>query len=183
MSLDAIQLALRLYSAPASLQRVRKAALPDGIETLLAIAAGDPESVRLTSAKVGRQPGDVRLACAFFVEQVLLAEDADDHRVLGSSRATPVVDIGRRRKLLLRWLHPDVASQHVADGLTDRSMYAARVVGAWQRICATDAASSTSALVAQPAVKRPKPSAKTLKRGRVGLLEAIRSYFYGRSGS
>jgi hypothetical protein len=183
VSLEATKLALRLYNAPASLSRVRKDTLPEGLETLLEIAAGDMDAVNFAAARVGRSAVELRLACGFYVEQVLLADDADDYRVLGCSRTTPMADILRRRTLLLRWLHPDVKNKHVSEGATDRSMFAARVVSAWQRVNRTGTVTDQGTAATASSSRRKRSSTAPAKRDHNTLIETLRSYFYGGSNS
>ena len=70
----------------------------------------------------------MRLAAAFFIEQILFAPDADSYRVLGANSQANAAELRRNVALLLKWLHPDV------DQSGDRSVFVGRVTTAWNNI-------------------------------------------------
>ena len=122
----AVRLAIDLLHLPARIRYVRSQPLPDGVFTLLNIAAGDEQVTAAAAAAVDRSSDLVREAAAFFIEQILLCPDADSYRVLGSDRRASAAELRRNMVLLLRWLHPDVV--HAGN----RSIFALRVTGAWE---------------------------------------------------
>ena len=121
----ALKTAVELLHLPSRAASVRAGPLPEGILTLLRVAAGDSELTNQVSASEGRSPDVVREAAAFFLEQVLLHADADSYRVLGATRAASYQELRHNMSLLLQWLHPDL------DGREPRSVFAARVTRAW----------------------------------------------------
>ncbi len=124
----AVRVAIDLVHVPSRVRRVRDAPLPDGIETLLRVAAGD-ESVEAAAAlAVGRPRELVRKAAAFYIEQILLCPDADSYRVLGADATATAPELRRNMALLLRWLHPDMDRHGV------RSLFAGRVTQAWETL-------------------------------------------------
>lgn len=83
------------------------------------------------SRATGRSEGQLRHAASFFVEQILLADSSDFHRVLGGDCDTPVDLLRRHMALMMRWSHPDVVQ---AGSSVDRSVFAGRVTGAWNAL-------------------------------------------------
>jgi hypothetical protein len=121
----ALRAAIDLLHVPSRVRALRSTPLPHGIPFLLEIAAGDADAEAQAVTLTGRDPSVVRRAAAFFIEQILLAPDADSYRVLGASKTADPTDLRRNMALLLRWLHPDKDPQN------DRSLFAARVTRAW----------------------------------------------------
>ncbi len=124
----AISAAADLLRSPTRVRLARSSPLPDGIETLLRIVAGEEEATAEASAALGRDADTVRRAAEFFVEQVLLDPASDHYRVLGAAQDAATSDLRRNMALLLRWLHPDIGENSV------RSVYAGRVTSAWERL-------------------------------------------------
>jgi hypothetical protein len=124
----ALKLAIDLLHVPSRVRSMRSAVLPGDVPTLLEIAAGNPETTRRASEATGRNQEIIRNAAAFFIEQILLAPDADSYRVLGGNAQTSSTDLRRNMALLLRWLHPDMGH----NGRGDRSIFANRITLAWE---------------------------------------------------
>lgn len=121
----ALRAAIDLIYMPSRVRLARTEPLPDGMVTLLRIAAGDDET-EIAAADVAGRPRDVmRQAAIFFIEQILFAPNADSYRVLGANPAAESGELRRNVALLLRWLHPDV------DRSDQRSIFAGRVTAAW----------------------------------------------------
>ena len=120
-----LNMAIDLMRAPSQVRLVRSAPLPDGVLTLLRIAAGDEEATSQAIAATGRSRETVREAAAFFIEQILFCPEADSYRVLGARPEASKSELRRNMALLLRWLHPD----HDPQG--ERSVFAGRVTRAW----------------------------------------------------
>jgi hypothetical protein len=119
-----LMMALDLLHVPSRVRLIRSAPLPDGIETLLHIAAGDHETIRQASAAIGIFPERIREAAGFFIEQALLHPEADSYRVLGARPGAGTAELRRNMALLIRWLHPD-------HGQGERSVFTHRVTRAW----------------------------------------------------
>jgi DnaJ domain len=120
-----VRVAVDLLHFPSQVRRIRSASLPDEVVVLLRIASGDEETTSQAADAVGRSRETVREAAIFFVEQILLAPDADSYRVLGARPEATTGELRHNMVLLLRWLHPD------RDRREERTVFAARVTGAW----------------------------------------------------
>jgi DnaJ-like protein len=122
---DGLKIAIDLMHVPSRIRLLRTEPLPDGVETLLRIAAGDDEAVGVAVALTGRSRGEVRQAATFFIEQILFAPGNDGYRVLGATPQASATELRSNVALLLRWLHPDVGPQDA------RSIFIGRVTAAW----------------------------------------------------
>lgn len=125
---SALRLALELVHSPWQSRRVRSAPLPDDVETLLHIAAGDEQTLAHTIEATGRSRDVIVDAAAFYIEQVLLCSDENSYRVLGVGPEATIGELRRNMALLLRWLHPDLDRQG------ERSIFASRVTNAWNNL-------------------------------------------------
>jgi hypothetical protein len=134
MRLDgqAMQVAIDLVHFPGRVRYARSAPLPQGIDVVLGIAARDPDSLEQALAATGRTAENLERAAGFFIEQVLLAPEADSYRVLGANIDAPSTLLRRNMALLLRYLHPDVEVEG------NRSIFAARVTAAWDNLKTAD---------------------------------------------
>lgn len=121
----ALKIAIDLTHVPSQVRLVRSEPLPDGVLTLLRIAAGDADAEAAAAHSIGRPPDMVRQAAEFFIEQVLFAPGSDSYRVLGATPQAGAGELRRNVALLLRWLHPDV------DRESERSIFVGRVTAAW----------------------------------------------------
>jgi DnaJ domain len=124
----ALKTAIDLMHVPSQVRRVRSEPLPDGVLTLLRIAADDDGAVGAASALTGRPPQIARQAATFFIEQILFAPDANSYQVLGLSPQASAVELRRHLALLLRWLHPDL------DPRGERTIFIKRVTAAWNSL-------------------------------------------------
>lgn len=124
----ALRLAMELYHVPSRVRAVRAEPLPSGVRRVLSIAAGDEQAERDAAEATRRPVPLVRAAAAFYIEQILLFPGADSYRVLGAEPAASTQELRRNMALLLQWLHPD----HDPKG--ERSMFATRVVKAWDDV-------------------------------------------------
>jgi hypothetical protein len=121
----ALKIAIDLVHVPSQVRLLRSEPLPDGVQELLQIAAGDGEAESAAVALTGRSRNVVRQAATFFIEQILFAPDADCYRVLGAGPYASAGELRRNVALLLRWLHPDV------DPEGERAIFIGRVTAAW----------------------------------------------------
>jgi hypothetical protein len=127
-SVAAVQLAIDLVQVPSRVRLLRAEPLPDGVEMVLRVAAGDEGAAAAAAAAVGRPPELVAKAAAFYIEQILLGPDSDSYRVLGAEPTATSAELRRNMALMLRWLHPDMDRQGV------RSLFAGRVTQAWETL-------------------------------------------------
>lgn len=121
----ALRVAIDLLLVPSQARFLRAEPLPEGVERLLRIAAGDDEVERAAAALMDRSRDLIRHAATFFIEQILFAPHADSYRVLGTSPQASTTELRRNVGLLLRWLHPDLDPQG------ERSIFVSRVTAAW----------------------------------------------------
>jgi hypothetical protein len=128
----ALTLALDLLYVPWRVRVVREQPLPEGVPLLLRIAAGDTEREAAAAKAAGRPPEVVRQAATFFIEQILLAPDADSYRVLGAGPTATNAELRVNMALLMKWLHPDTAREG------ERSVFAARLASAWNDLKTPD---------------------------------------------
>jgi hypothetical protein len=155
----ALRLALDLLQEPWGVRLVRQRALPEGVVLLLNVAAGDEASEVAAADASGKPRETVKQAASFFIEQILLAPDADCYRVLGASPSATSTELRRNMALLMRWLHPDIAREG------DQSVFAARIAEAWSKLktperrAAYDSERQTAAAAANRAAHRAAPGA------------------------
>jgi hypothetical protein len=157
-----LNMAIDLVRTPSQVRLVRQAPLPDGVLTLLRIAARDEEATNEAISATGRSRETVREAAAFFIEQILFCPEADSYRVLGARPEASNRELRHNMALLLRWLHPD----HDPQG--ERSVFAGRVTRAWNDLKTQErrAAYDQSRRIAllDKSLLRKKPSAQAKKQ-------------------
>lgn len=105
---DSLSLALAFHQAPGHFPELLRgvAPLPPDMGRLLRAAGGAAAEGELPAATPFGQ-ADCRTAARFFIEQVLLARDADHYRVLGVNPDAPIEQIKEHHRLLMRVFHPD----------------------------------------------------------------------------
>lgn len=126
--LEALREAIALRQVPSRVRTMRGAALPDGVALVLRIAVNDGDAVSAATEATGRDAPFLREAAEFFIEQILLAPEADSYRILGGTRDATAAELRRNMALLLRWVHPDVAATQ------ERRSAAARITAAWEAL-------------------------------------------------
>jgi len=131
---EAIAAALGMLSYPRMASRARHIPLPRGITFLLEVAAADPDAMADAAAITGQTEATLRKAAGFFIEQVMLDERSDFYRLLGTSSSASSEELRRHMALIMRWLHPDLITDHERDGGLNRSLYATRVLAAWEAL-------------------------------------------------
>lgn len=124
----ALKIAIDLMHVPSQVRLIRSEPFPDGVLTLLRIAAGDDELEHAAAVFTDRSRDVVRQAATFFIEQILFAPEADSYQVLGASPEATAGELRRNVALLLRWLHPDM------DPRDERSIFVGRVTAAWNNL-------------------------------------------------
>lgn len=144
-NIAALRAAVYLAAIPSSFAQLREIPLPDGVGLLLRLVARDDEAQQFCAAQTEKSPSELREVAAFYLEQIILAPEADSYRVLGATRNTRDAELRRNLSLLCRWLHPDVCED------LSRSLLFLRVTQAWndlktpERRAAYDAALARSA--------------------------------------
>jgi hypothetical protein len=121
----ALKLAIDLLRVPSQVQLIKSEPLPEGLELLLRIAAGEADAARSAAVTARRSPATLRRAAAFFIEQILFAPNADSYRVLGADAAASAGELRRNAALLFKWLHAD------RDAHGARAALAGRLATAW----------------------------------------------------
>jgi hypothetical protein len=169
--LAAIRAAVALFHLPSSVRHVRAEPLPSGIDHLLRIAAGDADAEGEVAAALDRPPHVVREAAEFFIEQVLFSPESDHYRILGATPSSSNQELRRNMALLMSWLHPD---KHPGG---DRSVFAARVTGAWdslrsqERRAEYDAARATA--LASAGARKSKRHSRPGGRAPLGRVNSV----------
>jgi hypothetical protein len=123
---DALKAAIDMLHIPSQVRVARVSPLPKGVSLLLRLAAGDPEANDEAESLSGRPASVCRKAAVFFIEQILLAPEADNYRILGSDKTASGDELRSHMALLLKWLHPDLSRD------SHKSLLARRVVAAWE---------------------------------------------------
>jgi hypothetical protein len=159
MDAPAVRVAIDLVHVPSRVRLFRSEPLPEGVLTVLQIAAGDEAAEIAAAEAVGRPRELVRKASAFFIEQILLSPNSDSYRVLGADRTATAAELRRNMALLLRWLHPDVDRKGI------RSMFAGRVTQAWGTLKTPDRRAAYDKERAARSA-RPRSPARTRKKRR-----------------
>lgn len=152
----AVRLAIDLLQVPSRVRSARVLPLPEGVPLVLRLASGDDSAADACLEATGRTPEFLRLAATFYIEQVLLAPEADSYRVLGSTPETSAAELRRNMALLLRWLHPDIAAG------AERSIFAGRITAAWDDLKTPDRRAEYDRSMRNRAV-RPAPSNRKLR--------------------
>ncbi len=124
----ALQAASVLLHAPTQVRVLRAAVLPEATSFLLRLAAGEIEALQHATSISNRTDVQLRKAALFFIEQILLAPEADSYRVLGGGPQSTSAELRRNMALLLRVVHPDLGAS------AEHSKSAARVTRAWEDI-------------------------------------------------
>lgn len=124
----ALKAALELLRLPSQVRVARNRPLPAQTVILLRIAARDHEAEHDAARLTGQHSDACRQAAIFFIEQVLLGPGSNSLRILGFNGPAPLHQLRRHMALLLKWLHPDTASDE------PRSTMARRVIEAWNEL-------------------------------------------------
>jgi len=125
---QALRQAIDLVHVPTLAHRFRGEPLAEGVELLLAIAAGDEASEHRALMEAERDRETVLEAATFFIQQVLFSPDADHYRILGATPEAGRDELRRNFTQLMRWLHPDV------DRGGGHAVFLGRVMEAWDTL-------------------------------------------------
>lgn len=166
---SALHLAIVLSQRPMMARGVRKMPLPNGVDEVLRIAAGDRDALEAAAERSKMPAVALQNAAAFYIEQVLMHGRADSYRVLGCERTATEAELRQHVALLMRWLHPDVA-QHQSAALLDRGVFVSRVTGAWNDLKTEERRRAyDSSLARRPAkAARPVPRPSSSAAARAG---------------
>ncbi len=132
---DCLSLAVAFHQAPARFPELMRGQgqLPEGVDVLLRLAGGGSVEEGLPTPPF-ISADELKSAALFFVEQVLLARDANHYRVLGVNPAASLEEIKEHHRLLMRLFHPD-RKVELAEG---REAIAARVNRAYNELRVAD---------------------------------------------
>ncbi len=128
----ALELAVGLLQLPSRARALRDAPLPQDVDALLSIVAGEGHALADAVRATGLTERAVSDAAGFYIEQILLHPDADCYRALGARSNATIDQLRRNMALLLRWLHPDRETNSA------RAIYAGRITDAWNNIKTAD---------------------------------------------
>ncbi len=128
----ALEAALGLLHLPSRARSLRARELPEDLDLLLRIVAGDDSAVSQAMAAGEQSASVIQAAASFYIEQILLHPEADSYRVLGAERDADIDQLRRHMALLLRWLHPD------REANSARALFASRVTQAWNDLKTTE---------------------------------------------
>ena len=149
-----INLALDLARMPTLARSSGTPAIPPNIIELMRIAAGAPAECAAAVAKSGEPTSVVIEAARFYLQQVLLRQDADCYRILGITPTASRATARDHMRWLMEWLHPD------RNNNSWDAVYAERVLKAWREVSAAKgSATNKSFSVAQVSRKRKKRGA------------------------
>jgi DnaJ-like protein len=124
----ALRTAIALVHLPSLGRSLKSEPLPQGIELLLRIAAGDERVTAEAVRHLSRSPDTVKGACAFYIEQILLCPTSNYYRVLGTEPHCSAAELRTNMGQLLKWVHPDASVS------PDRAHFALRVTEAWNSL-------------------------------------------------
>lgn len=121
----AIQVAIELYRQPTLSRTIQKSDLPTDITDVLRIAAGMETDAILATAKSGLKLEELRAACIFYLQAALFQGRPNDRRLLGLPREFDEQLLRLHKRLISKWLHPDVNHNHWESQLFNRVIAAA----------------------------------------------------------
>ena len=127
--MDCVSFALACYRNPLAYQEWLSLAapLPDGMDRLLWLANGSPETVEAAALLTSARPQELQDAARFCVQQLCFVRGASPYRVLGLEPDAAPERIKEHHRLLMRLFHPD----RTAGRETWTESYATRVNEAW----------------------------------------------------
>ena len=104
---QAIDVALGMYRRPATVRATQDAPLPEGMLTVIRIAAGAAVEAEIISLDRARNAEEAREAAVFFLQQVLFRPQSTSYRLLGLAAGAKLPQVREHKRWLLKWLHPD----------------------------------------------------------------------------
>ena len=149
----AVRAAIELHQIPSRVSGARNRPLPNGLSDVLRIVAGETEILEAAAEEMDRPADEILAASKFFVEQIMMAPDADSYRVLGATSETDTNELRQNMALLMRWLHPDTGTTSM------RAVFAHRVTEAWDTLKTPDRRSAYDATRSDDASAEDHPEA------------------------
>jgi len=116
--------------------------LPTDLVLLLRIVADDYDAIEASAIYIHESHERLREAAAFYIEQIMLAPQADSYRVLGTPRDAPMTELRRNLAYLCKWLHSDLCQE------TGRSVFLLRVTEAWNNVKTSERRNAYDAILA-----------------------------------
>ena len=104
---QAMDVALGMYRHPATVRATQDAPLPEGMLTVIRIAAGAEVDADIISPDRARNAEEAREAAVFFLQQVLFRPQSTSYRLLGLAAGAELAQVREHKRWLLKWLHPD----------------------------------------------------------------------------
>lgn len=104
---QAIDVAMGMYRRPTLVRATQEAPLPEGMLTVIRIAAGAEIEAGIISLDRARNAEEAREAAIFFLQQVLFRPQSTSHGLLGLAADAKVEQVREHKRWLLKWLHPD----------------------------------------------------------------------------
>jgi hypothetical protein len=146
----AMEAALALARTPSLVHAMRREPLPPGVALLLKIVAEEQGAAADAAAESGRDEKHLHTVSELYIQQVMLFSGADPFRVMGAEPGAGRADLRKHLRLLMTWLHPDKNASEW------RSVFASRVLEAWQTVSAADRTDADSEPVHAPIVYEPE---------------------------
>jgi inorganic triphosphatase YgiF len=100
--------ALEMFRNPVRARSNSKRQLPEGMLSLIKIAAGDEATVSQWAQSCRETPDVIRQAAVFYLQQTIAQSGSDKFRMLGLSAQASKDDVRAHKRWLLKWLHPDL---------------------------------------------------------------------------
>ena len=157
---EALRAAIDLLHLPSEVRHIRSKPLPEGVNSLLKVAANDRDAIEKAARLTGRSEKVIVESATFFIEQILFAPDANSYRVLGANSDACSSELRRNMALLIRWLHPDL---EIND---ERSVFIGRVTSAWDDLKSKERRQSYDATLVHKSKKKTGRSNQTTRRGK-----------------
>jgi hypothetical protein len=124
-SSDSIRLALELYKNPTLSRSVMSRPIPPDLLSVLRVVGGSENDRIKASALQDTSPELLRNACAFYLQSLMFGGRSSDKRLLGLPAHFSVETLRLHKRLILKWLHPDVNSNKWENQLCNRVVDAA----------------------------------------------------------
>jgi hypothetical protein len=122
LRVDAIDVALNTLRAPLSSKSI---ALPNNMSDLIRIAAEHQETVDRYVQEKKQKPEQLVEAAQFYLQSMILNSGEDAFKTLGLRPGASATDIKDHKRMLLKWLHPDLNKNRWQSALFNRVQTAA----------------------------------------------------------